>query len=134
MKSFAAILRKRRKELRVDQEEVVRRIGLALSQITGDKDASLSLSMYQKYEQGKNEPTWTRAQAILEALDLNMSVSSRDVESGDTSNQPLPNGVRANVYVGDKCILSGVLAPTETPLEIMARVQVGQPEGEVVRD
>ena len=114
MDNFASIIRQRRDELALNQEQVAQRSGV-------------SVSAYTKYENGRNEPTWGKALAILSALGLEVQLGGATIQT-DTSNQPLPHGVRANVYVGDKCILSGILAPTDTPLEITAQVQVGEPE------
>ena len=95
------------------------------------KLAEISERSYGSYERGETYPPFDKTLRLFEVLGIPYLIGEDAGVAQNVatrSNQPLPNGVRANVYVGDKCILSGILAPTDTPLEITAQVQVGEPE------
>ena len=68
MDNFASIIRQRRDELALNQEQVAQRSGV-------------SVSAYTKYENGRNEPTWSKALAILAALGLEVRLGGVPVQS-----------------------------------------------------
>ena len=122
--SFATLIRDKRQKLRLPQETVARKAEEVLRRQTGDEGYTLSLSMYQEYEAGANEPTWSRARAILEVLGLNEPSGETRVEAASDLKESGRNvclrltGPDGRILASVDLVLMGTRQPLQVPLTL----------------